>query len=370
MEDLGYVGEEKGKLLGYFVGLSRKLENPLSAIIRSQSGAGKSGLASLVASLVPPEDVIHYSRVSAHALAYAGKDAYKRKLLLMEERVGGEAADYYIRILQSSQMIRQAVVIKDPITGQMRTQEFEVEGPIAYIETTTASFINQENASRCFEIYLDETEAQTRRIHERQRLSREVVRLQKVRKDAICARHHNAQRMLEEIPVVIPYVRQLTFPTRWLRTRRDNERFLCLIEVSAFLHQHQRSRGSCRGPDGEEVFYVEANLDDYRLAYQLAKDVLRDTLHELSISARELLEATTKLEGAFTRRELRNVIGWSQRRIHEGIRELVDMEYLAEVSGGRAHQYTVVLDGGELPSPIVSLLHPDELAPKLADSAP
>ena len=86
---------------------------------------------------MPPEDVIHYSRVSAHALAYAGKDAYKRKLIIMEERVGGEAADYYIRILQSSHMIRQAVVIKDPVTGQMRTQEFEVEGPIAYIETTT-----------------------------------------------------------------------------------------------------------------------------------------------------------------------------------------------------------------------------------------
>jgi DNA primase len=373
MEALGYVGEERGKLLAYLVGLSRKLENPLSAIIRSQSGAGKSGLASLVASLVPPEDVIHYSRVSAHALAYAGKDAYKRKLLLMEERVGGEAADYYIRILQSSDMIRQAVVIKDPVTGQMKTQEFEVEGPIAYIETTTASFINQENASRCFEIYLDETEEQTRKIHECQRLSREAVRLKRVRKDAICARHHNAQRMLEQLPVVIPYVRHLTFPTRWLRTRRDNERFLCLIEVSALLHQHQRSCGQLDGPDGEPVRYVEANVEDYRLAYELARDVLRDTLHELSISARELLDAACKIEGSFTRRDLRSLIGWSQRRIHEGVHELVDMEYIAAVSGsnGKAHQYTVVVRPGEdQPSPVAHLLHPDELAAKLHNSDP
>ncbi|MFA5506468.1 MAG: CHC2 zinc finger domain-containing protein [Vulcanimicrobiota bacterium] len=372
MEALGYVGEERGKLLAYLVGLSRKLENPLSAIIRSQSGAGKSGLATLVASLVPPEDVIHYSRVSAHALAYAGKDAYKRKLLLMEERVGGEAADYYIRILQSSQMIRQAVVIKDPVTGQMKTQEFEVEGPIAYIETTTASFINQENASRCFEIYLDETEEQTRRIHECQRLSREALRLKKVRKDDICARHHNAQRMLEQLPIVIPYVRHLTFPTRWLRTRRDNERFLCLIEASALLHQHQRSCGQLVGPGGEPVRYVEANVDDYRLAYELAKDVLRDTLHELSISARELLDAACKLEGSFTRRDLRSVIGWSQRRIHEGVNELLDMEYLAAVSGsnGKAHTYAVVFRPGEdQPSPVAHLLHPDELA-KLHESDP
>ena len=370
MEALGYVGEERGKLLAYLVGLSRKLENPLSAIIRSQSGAGKSGLATLVASLVPPEDVIHYSRVSAHALAYAGKDAYKRKLLLMEERVGGEAADYYIRILQSSQMIRQAVVIKDPVSGQMKTQEFEVEGPIAYIETTTASVINQENASRCFEIYLDETEEQTRRIHECQRLSREALRLKKIRKDDICARHHNAQRILEQLPIVVPYVRHLTFPTRWLRTRRDNERFLCLIEASALLHQYQRSCGRLDGPDGQPVRYVEASIDDYRLAYELAKDVLRDTLHELSISARELLDAACKLEGSFTRRDLRSVIGWSQRRIHEGVHELVDMEYIAAVSGsnGKAHQYTVVVRPGEdQPSPVAHLLHPDELAKKLPE---
>jgi DNA primase catalytic core len=368
MEALGYVGEEKGKLLLYLVGLSRKLENPLSAIIRSQSGAGKSGLASLITSLVPPEDVIHYSRVSAHALAYAGKDVFKRKLLSMEERVGGEAADYYIRILQSSHKIRQAVTITDPATGQMRMQEFEVEGPIAYIETTTASFLNQENASRCFEIYLDESEEQTQRIHESQRLSREAMRLQRLKKEAICAQHHNAQRMLEEIPIVIPYVRHLTFPTRWLRTRRDNERFLCLIEVSAFLHQHQRERNSCRGPDGAEVIYVEANLDDYRLAYELAKDVLRDTLHELSISAREVLQTARSLEGAFSRRQLREVNGWSQKRVHSAVHELLDMEYLASVSSsnGQTHQYTVILEDARQPSPVSSLLHPDELAQKLA----
>jgi DNA primase len=372
MEVLGYVGEGKGKLLAYLVGLSRKLENPLSAIIRSQSGAGKSGLSSLVAKLTPPEDVIHYSRVSAHALAYAPKDAFKRKLIIMEERVGGEAADYYIRILQSSHKIRQAVVIKDPATGQMRTQEFEVEGPIAYIETTTDRHLNQENASRCFEIYLDETEQQTQRIHQLQRQARTLQRLKKADQQAILARHHNAQRLLEEVKVVIPYVDILTFPTKWLRTRRDNERFLCLIEVSAFLHQFQRTRKSCRRPDGEEVSYIEANLDDYRLAYELAKDVLRDTLHELSISAREVLQTASSFEGgSFSRRDLRVALAWSQKRVHQAVHELLDMEYLSSVSeaNGKAHRYTVVLDDvGHQPTVLSGLLHPDELARRLSKS--
>ena len=371
MEALGHVGEEKGKLLGYLVGLSRKLENPLSAIIRSQSGAGKSGMARLVASLVPPEDVIHYSRVSAHALAYAGKDAYKRKLILMEERVGGEAADYYIRILQSSHVIRQAVVIKDPITGQMKTQEFEVEGPIAYIETTTDAQLNPENASRCFEIFLDESEAQTHRIQERQRAAREAVRLREADRQAILEKHHNAQRLLESVRVVIPYVRHLSFPSRWLRTRRDNERFLCLIEASAFFHQYQRERKTVTGPDGREVAYVEATLEDYALAYELAKDVLRDCLNELSPSARELFEVAKQFEKEFTRRELREACGWPQRRVLETVEELVAMEYLTASSGhqGKTYLYSVAAgNGGANPSPVSALLHPEQLERRLADT--
>ena len=58
-------------------------------------------------------------------------------------------------------MIRQSVTIKDPLTGKMKAQDVEVEGPIAYIETTTASVLNAENTSRCFEVYLDESEQQT-----------------------------------------------------------------------------------------------------------------------------------------------------------------------------------------------------------------
>ena len=366
MEALGYVGETKGKLLAYLVGLSRKLENPLSAIIRSQSGAGKSGLSNMVGLLTPPEEVVHYSRVSAHALAYAPKDAFKRKLLLMEERVGGEAADYYIRILQSSHKICQAVVIKDPTTGQMRTQEFEVEGPIAYIETTTQRYLNQENASRCFEIYLDETEQQTQRIHDKQREARTLTRLKRSDRQKIIERHHNAQRMLEEVKVVIPYVDHLTFPTKWLRTRRDNERFLCLIEVSAFLHQYQRVRKSVSGPEGE-VAYVEANLDDYRIAYDLAKDVLADTLHELSISALTLLQRARSLDGSFTRRELRELTGWPQRRVTENVAELVDMEYMAVLDGsnGKAYRYSVIVADGEQVSPVSGLVHPDDLEQRL-----
>lgn len=362
MDGLGYVGEERAKLLIYLVGVSRKLESPMSSIIRSQSGAGKSGLAGLVAQLVPPEDVVHYSRVSAHALAYAEKTAYKHKLLVMEERVGGESADYYIRIMQSGHMIRQAVTIKDPVSGKMKVQEIEVEGPIAYLETTTASVLNAENTSRCFEVYLDESEAQTARIHQRQRVAKGVNRLKMADRQRIFERHHNAQRMLESLPVVIPYVEHLTFPTKWLRTRRDNERFLCLIEASAFLHQYQRPKKSVFGPEGE-IAYIEATWQDYRLAYELAQTALKASLHELSPAARDLFDHLSDFEGEFTRREIREKTGWSQRRVIDTLGELEGMEYVTKVVGsnGSTMRYTVNASGVAAPSPLKHILHPDEL---------
>ena len=170
------------------------------------------------------------------------------------------------------------MVIKDPATGKMKTQEFEVEGPIAYLETTTERQINHENATRCFEIYLDETEEQTQRIHQRQRLARSLERLKRADKQKILERHHNAQRLLEPVKVVIPYVDLLSFPSQWLRTRRDHERFLCLIEASAFLHQHQRTR-----KEYGEVPYIEATLEGLssglRAGQGRAQGYLARTLH-------------------------------------------------------------------------------------------
>ena len=56
IDALGYVGEGTNTRLLYLVAISRKLADPLSAIILSQSGAGKSGLTEVLEQLTPPED--------------------------------------------------------------------------------------------------------------------------------------------------------------------------------------------------------------------------------------------------------------------------------------------------------------------------
>lgn len=371
LENLGYVGEEDGKLLAYFIGVSRKLAKPLSGIIFAQSGCGKSSLADLIEFLTPEDEVLHFTRLTSQALYYF-PTALSHKFILVEERVGAESADYSIRALQTQHKLVQAVPIKDPMTGQFKTQILEVEGPIAYLETTTSTKVNHENATRSFEIYLDESEDQTRRIQEAQRRARLPVNYNReLRRQGIQRRHHQAQKLLEPVQVGIPYAELLGFPSHRLRTRRDHERFLCLIEASAFLHQHQRVRGST--DDG--TTYVLASEDDYALAYTLAKEVLASSLHELNHASRELWQRlqqwTSENAGdtkdfSFTRRDLRDALSLEDHRLRDGLLDLVEMEYLENVSGGNGKQYRYRLLVHNSRGVRLPLLTPAELAQKLA----
>lgn len=381
MEALGYVGEEEAKLLVYLIATSRLLPRPLSGIIGSGSGAGKSFLAELAEQLTPPEDVILFSKLSPQALYYLPEDFLSGKLLILEERAGGEGADYAIRTLQSKDCLTQIVTLKDMETGQMAAKRFTVRGPIAYLETTTQSYLNQENTSRCFEIPLDESADQTLRIHQHQRRARSLWGLKRnISKDVIRRRHHNLQRVLQPVRVVIPYAEHLTFPAASVRTRRDHERFLSLIEAVAFLHQFQRVTRTA-SHKGREVNYIEATVEDYAIAYHLALRVLWVSLDELSRWSRELVESCRRQveEGIahnpeltandfhWTRRQLRERLGWPDKRLRACVDELVSLEYFQTLDGSKGKAYLYRLNPNFSHSPkAIGLLTPDELEAKLS----
>lgn len=383
LDACGYVGEDGPKLLAYLIGISRQLETPLAGIILSQSGAGKSQLAELIEALTPPEAVVLYSRLSPQALCYMEKDFLKRKLLIIEEKTGAEAADYAIRTLQTRQKITQGVVLKDPQTGRLYTKTMTVEGPIAYLVTTTAATLNYENLTRCFELYLDESREQTARIHQRQRASKTVAGLlQRQQLDGIRRRHHAAQRGLRPVRVVIPYAPLLTFPPDWLRTRRDQARFLALVEAVTFLYQQQREVKTVTDDGGTAIEYIESTVDDYAVAYRLAREVLGYTLDELGKPARELLAAIEALVAAqaaatetapgavvFSRRDVREWVRWPDHAVKAALRQLEELEYLGVLAGhkGKAYAYQLASPSGLARVGLGGLTTPDELQAKLGD---
>ena len=380
MEALGYVGEDANKRLAYLVSVSRKLNEPLSMVILSQSGSGKSALAEITETLTPPEDVMMFSRLTPQALYYLDSDALTHKLVIIEERSGSEQADYSIRTLQTKKKLTLAAPIKDPATGKIKTVLFEIMGPTAFIESTTAPSINFENATRCFEIYLDESAEQTHRIHEYQKFFKtEDGILLKAGHQKIAQKHHHAQRLLKPLPVVIPYAKHIQFPDRKLRSRRDHQRFLNLIEVLAYLHQYQRKRKVIHG-----VEVILAGIEDYTLALTLAKDLLAETFRDCQKPLRDLLthiEAMLKARAEkekqplnallFTRKDVREFTGLPHQRIKRLFSELEEYEYISVDKGpsGSRNTYSLVA-GPEQAAALAGLLSPAELKGKYAWTSP
>ena len=377
MEKLGYVGEQANKKLGYLASISRFLDDPISVVILSQSGSGKSYLAEVLQKLTAPEGVEMYSRLTPASLYYMGENALSHRFVIIEERSGSAEADYSIRSLQSRKELTLLAAVKNPETGKIATVKFKIYGPTAFIETTTASRINYENSTRCFEIYLDESPEQTEAIHRMQRFMKtlEGAKLTGACK-AICAKHHNAQRLLKKVTVIIPYAAAIEFPASWLRTRRDHQRFLNLIEVIAFLHQYQKQP---RTEPQTGLQYIEADLRDYDIARRLAEEILPETLSDLKkpvADFKERIESFLEKEAkakkmaksqiTFSRRMIREETGLPNYRIKELFCELEELEYLEVEKNPRGGSFVYRLAAaGKNGTRISTLLSADQLKKKM-----
>jgi len=130
---------------------------------------------------------------------------------------------------------------------------------------------------------------------------------------------------------------------------------LTLIETVALLHQHQRT---VYNVGDEESIHVE--VSDIETANAIAGEILGRSLDELSPQTRNCLilveQFVTKEAKAngvsrhafrFTRRDLRETIGWSDFQVRMHLNKLVEMEYLIVHRGkqGRRFVYELIYRG-------------------------
>jgi len=341
----GLVGEETNKLVAYLAAVSRKLDRPLGIVIQSSSAAGKSSLMDAVLAFVPEEEKVKYSAMTGQSLFYMGETNLKHKALAIVEEEGASRASYALKLLQSEGELTIASTGKDAATGNLITQQYRVEGPVALLITTTARDIDEELMNRCLVLSVDEGREQTRAIHQLQRDKRTLAGLIARReRAALITLHQNAQRLLRPLDVLNPYAQWLTFPDQTTRLRRDHEKYLTLIDTIAYLFQHQREvKTHRRGGDNnaESIDYIDVTLADIALANRIAHDVLGRSLDELPPQTRRLLKLIDGYVGAecerltiarrdfrFSRRALREAIqlGDSQLKLH--LARLADLEYL------------------------------------------
>jgi DNA primase len=352
-ERAGVVGERSNKLLGYLAAVSRKLDAPLAVVIQSSSAAGKSSLMEAILSFIPDEERVQYSAMTGQSLFYMGEQDLSHRILAIVEEEGAERASYALKLLQSEGELTIASTGKDPHTGRLVTQEYRVEGPVMIMLTTTAIDVDEELLNRCIVLSVDESRAQTKAIHARQRRAETLAGLfEKRDRRALVKLHQNAQRLLRPLSVVNPHAERLRFFDHKTRTRRDHTKYLTLIRAIALLHQHQRPIKTAEHR-GERLEYIEATEADIALAESLCREVLARGIDELPpqtrrmlFEAQRLVETRSKAEGIeqadfrFSRRELREASGWSQTQVGVHLRRLEELEYVLVHPGpGRRRLY-------------------------------
>jgi len=333
---IGIVGEDRVKALVLLIATSRKMSKGLAATIKGSSSAGKNHLVRTVVSFMPEEEVQEFTQLSPKALYYMGEDGIKNKLVICTEIAGREGAEYSVRTLISEPSITSAIPVRDQESGPFQTQVSKVNGPIAYLDTTTVFNLHKENATRLFELYLNEGESQTRAILQEQarEVSEEAFAIEEERKRTKRV-HQNAQRLLRtDLEVIIPYSRLIEYPPSDVRARRDFQKLLNLIKVVAYYHQFQRKIESTK--DGRQ--YIEATLVDYELAYNIAKETFVETLDDLDKRYRDVLETVKKTLKQLRRVEFDrdDVASWFGRRKHKlssVFNELERKEYFLDPKG-------------------------------------
>lgn len=376
----GLIGEEHNALLCYLAAVSRRLDRPLSVLILSSSGAGKSALQNVTLGFCPPEDVVRLTSLTGRALFYQEPASLRHRVLALSETAGGEQAAYAIRSLISEGELVVSTTVRDRNSGRLTTEEHRVEGPTAVFCTTTHPDIDPETRSRFFVIGVDESAEQTARVlawQRRQESAPDAAGEEDIA--AIRRLHRNSQRLLRPLRVINPFAPQLTYGAVRLQSRRDQPRYLALISAVAYLRQMGRTaRTTCS--DGVEVDYIEVELDDIAVANRVAEAALAHSADELSLPARNLLAVLGELieqrlaqvglpEGdpttiTFTRRDIREFSGWSHYRVHTHLNELLELQYvLTDVRGPAGpHRYRLASSPSEAMTPMQSLgLKPVEL---------
>lgn len=319
----GITGEELNRLIMWLIYTSRKTNKPLHIISMGSSGTGKSHLQEKVGELIPDEDKIEITALTENAFYYFDKAELGHKLILIEDLDGIWSALYPLRELQSKQRISKTVTVKDR-NGNTKTIHLKVHGPVSIAGCTTKESIYEDNANRCFLIYLDESNEQDERIMDYQRkLSAGKINTEDERKAR--ALLQNAQSVLQPVTVINPYAEMLQIPKEVFKQRRTNAHYLAFIEVITFYKQYQRE---WINPESGEVIYdpsestvppsgdgggIETTLEDIEEANQLMKEILLRKSDELNGATRNYFETLKQYlsesnTSSFTNTSARNAL--------------------------------------------------------------
>ena len=335
----GVIGEVDNRLLMYIIFTSRKTNNPLHCISLGSSGVGKTHLQSKVAELIPDEDKVEITVLSANAFYYFNRTELQHKLILIEDLDGAESVLYPLRELQSKKRITKTVVHKDR-KGNTKTIHLTVEGPVSVAGCTTQESVYEDNSNRSFLLYIDESAEQDIRIMQYQRfLSAGKLNEQEQidAKDIL----QNVQRVLKPIKVINPYAEFLELPQSVFKPRRTNSHYLQFIEAITFYKQYQRER-KYDEQTGEE--YIETEIEDIQEANELITEVLLRKSDTITGACRNHLESLKNYlkvnnQTTFTNAEIRKRLRIKESTLRNYHKQLLAEDYIRRIKKAKTKSY-------------------------------
>jgi predicted transcriptional regulator len=235
--------------------------------------------------LIPEEDKIESTSLSAAAIYYFGRHDLRNKLVLIEDLDGAEQALFPIRELQSKKKIIRTVPFKNT-KGETKSIQLVVEGPVTIAGCTTKESIYEDNANRSFLIYIDESKEQDEKVMQYQR-KHSAGKVDTAEQQNIVKQLQNMQRILQPVQIRNPYAELLKIPDEVFKPRRTNAHYLAFIELITFYHQYQREKKYDQ-ETGEE--YIETTLEDIAESNKLMKEILLRKSDELNGATRSYLE--------------------------------------------------------------------------------
>lgn len=332
LNNIGIAGEENNRLLLFIIASSYK-HQPLHAVIQSSSGSGKSHLINSIANCFPDEDVLSLSRITSKSLYHIKGDSLKTKLVLIQDFDGlDDEALFAFRELQSYGKLTTSMTGKDPF-GNHSAKFHTVHGHFASMGATTKE-LYLDNQSRSILLHMDESKEQTERVLSyTPPLYSEIELVQNELKNMI--------RMLKPHSVINPFAQSLILPHHIPMARRLNTQLKQFIEQITFLHQYQREL--------DEQGRLITTKEDVEFGINLFTECLWLKVDELTPSTRAFYEQLKSYSNeqnedfSFSQREMRHHFGISKTGLQRHIKSLLELEYLAIVSGSinKGYRYTL-----------------------------
>jgi hypothetical protein len=332
LEQNGIVGEEQNRMVLFVLASSYKMPYLMHAIVQGSSGEGKSHLINGIAQCMPQEDVMNMTRITSKSLYHYRDKELINKLIVIQDFDGlDEEAQYAFREMQSAKFLTSSTVVKD-IFGNNRGRIKQVQAHFASMTTTTKAEVYYDNMSRSVILGVDESQAQTMRIIEKQNKKiagkgnneNEVQATQLLR---------NAIRVLKSYEVINPFADKLILPLEAKMLRRLNNQFQNFVSQITILHQYQRKTDS----KGKLI----ATKEDLESAVDIFFSSIIIKVDELDKSTRQFFEnlkgyVKSQKNGSthrFTNREMRQKLNISKTSAFRYLQLLQELEYIQAIEG-------------------------------------